>query len=824
MALELNIQKNEPKDIAMFMTYFNLALRNFLKHKFFTFINIFGLALGIAASLLIFQYAYRELSYDRWQEHADNIYRIRLDRYSQGELAEEMATAPCALTPELKANFPEIIDYVRLSNFQLEGVISYGEKRFRIDNQAFFASESFFKVFSFPLIHGDPETCLKERNTVVLSEEMAEKLFGNTDPIGKSLFWNNRISMMVTGIFQKVDKPTHLHFDFLFSYETMVGIYGDAMNTQWFMDVPLSYFLFQPGLDPDEFSLKVERFIDERLGEELEKRNEAMKFTLQAFNSIHLYSNYPGEAEKNGNYKSVYFLLAISLMIILIAWLNYINLATSRSLERAREVGLRKVSGATKTQLITQFLLESLFINLIAVLLGLFFVASLYRLFNEFTGLEVSLYLWQKPAFWLVFGLVITTGSLLAGLYPAFVISTFEPISIFRMKKRASKSGLSFRKVMIITQFIITIILITGTLTVYRQMNFMRNQDPGIEIEQTLIVKCPAVFDSTFRSKENSFTEELLNSSQVEGICASFFVPGDEVWFTLPFSNVKDPNQRGSRTLCANFMNDGFVDLYQLKLIAGRNFDRNIQEDRTAYILSRKAAELLGHQNPEDVLNTELRNDLWNRVGKCVGVVEDYHQESLKEDFAPLVFIHLMHPRYSKNYSITLKTNNMKETIALIQDKYESFYPGNLFEYYFLDQHYEEQYKDDIHFGKTFGLFAIFAIIVASLGLFALALYFTLQRTREIAIRKIHGATEGRIMRLLTSEYIKLFIISAIIAFPLAIYIMNRWLNNFAHRIHFDAWTILIPGIIMLGIIFLAIIYQVVKSSKAKPVDALKYE
>lgn len=808
----------------MLQTYIKLSVRSFLKHKFFTFINIFGLALGIAASLLIFQYSWRELSYDDWHEKSDQIYRIRLDRYSQGELAEEMATAPAAFPYELQDNYPEVLDFTGLSNFQLEGLLGKDEKKYRIDGKAFYSTPSFFKMFDHELVKGDAESCLKERNAVVLSEELAQRFFGDEDPIGKSLLWNNRIPMMVTGVFKKDARPSHLNFELLYSWETMVGVYGDAMYQQWFMDVPLCYFVFQEGTDMEEFDKKVDQMIDKRLGDELAKRNEAMEFFIQPLESIHLHSNFPGEAEKNGNYKSVYFLLVISLMIMLIAWLNYINLATSRSLERAREVGLRKVSGATRPQLMAQFLAESLIINLIAVALGLLLVAVLYPWFNEFTGLEVTLSLWQQPMFWVVFALVVLCGSILAGLYPAFVISSFEPSSIFRLKKKASSRGFSFRKVMIVIQFVITMVLITGTMTVYRQLNFMRSQDRGIETEQTLIVKSPSVIDSTFFRKLTGFQNELLNESEIEKISGSFFVPGDEVWFTLPFSNVKDPDQRGSRTLCANFTNDQFVPFYDLKLLGGRNFDRNIQEDRIAYMLSETAMRLMGHDKPEDVINTEIRNDLWDRVGKCVGVFEDYHQESLKEDFAPLVLVHFRHPRYVKNYSIKLKTNDMHALIGMIQEKYESFFPGNLFEYYFLDQHYDEQYKDDVRFGKTFGLFAFFAIIVASLGLFALALYFTLQRTREIAIRKVHGASESKIMRLLSFEYIKLFLLSAIVAFPLAFFIMNRWLDNFAYRISFDFWQVLLPSLLMLVVIFLAIGYQVYHSSRAKPVDALKYE
>jgi putative ABC transport system permease protein len=382
--------------------FFKTAIRFIFKNKAFSFINILGLAIGIAASLMIFQYVHYELSYENFHPNKEDVYRIRLDRYSQGELAEEMATACNPLGHALKPIFPEVLEYVVLSDYLLEGMLSYEENNFKIED-GFFASRDFFKVFACPLIAGDSETALAEPNSIVLSSSLARKFFGDIDPMGKIIRFGNRRQLMVTGVFEDLLDNTHLKFDLLISFETMKNTYGNWVEDNWWVDIALTYVLLAPETDPVVFEQKVNDLVKERLGKELTERNQEMKLYLQPIESIHLYSNYPGEAEPNGDGEAVYFLLIISIVILLIAWVNYINLSSARSLERAREVGLRKVNGATRSQLLWQFLVESFVLNIIAAGLAVLIVALFHPTFSRLTGLHVDMTLWHSAWFWLGF-------------------------------------------------------------------------------------------------------------------------------------------------------------------------------------------------------------------------------------------------------------------------------------------------------------------------------------------------------------------------------------------------------------------------------------
>lgn len=803
--------------------FVKLAFRNLTRSKVFSIINIFGLAIGIAASLLIFQYVQHEMSYDTFHEHLDELYRIRLDRYSQGELAETMATAPDALGPALKEVFPEIEQYAILSNYQLEGILSYEDQKFRLD-KTYFCSASFFQMFSYPLIYGDQKTALAEPNAIVLSRSLANKFFGDSNPLGKILKLNNRVQLKVTGISEDVPDKTHLKFKALISMETMFALYGENFRTTWWADVMLTYVKLVKGTKPEDFGRKLNDYIQKRFEKDFKAKNENMVFHVQAVKSIHLYSNYPQEADVNGNGKSVSFLLIISVLILIIAWVNYINLSTARSMERARDVGLRKVSGATRPQLIRQFLLESLLINAIAVIIALIIVEISHPYFSRLTGLNVTLELWRNPVFWLYFILVILLGSTLSGLYPAFVLSSFKPITVLKSKSIRSSRGALLRKALILFQFIISILLIAGTITINKQIEYMQTKSLGIDLEQTLIVKAPGSTDSTWNLRQKTFKTEMLSNPSIQKICASYFVPGDDVWYTNGYIRKSNNDANASRTLNVIHVDPDFIPFYKLEIIAGRNFIEGNQSDFLCHILNRKAVELLGFSSPEEAIGQELETPNWNMTHKIVGVIENYHQESLREDFAPTIYTNLPHPRWAKQYSVKIHSENIKETIGFIEHKFMESFPGNVFEYFFLDSHFDNQYRADQEFGKTFGVFAFVAIAISIMGLFALALYFTVQRNREIAVRKVLGANLSGLFLLLSRDYFQLLALSLIIAYPLSYFIMNNWLEGFAYRIDIGWWFYTIPVLLMCVVIFTSVIYQIAKTAALNPVDALKYE
>lgn len=803
--------------------FVKIAIRNLGRSKVFSIINILGLAIGIASSLLIFQYVHRELSYDKFHEDADRIYRIRLDRYSQGELAETMATAPDALGPALPEVFPEVEAYTILTDFQLEGILRYNEHKFRL-SKTWFCSDGFFDVFSYPLIKGNPETALREPNSILLSETLARKFFGDADPMGKLLSLNSDLNLKVTGVVQDNPDNTHLKFHSLISVETMFKAWGEQFRTTWWADLMLTYVKLAEGTDPVAFEQKLNNFIQTRLGSELKERNQDMVLHLQPLTSIHLYSNFPQEAEVNGNGNSVYFLLIISILILVIAWVNYINLSTARSMERARDVGLRKVSGATRSQLIRQFLIESLIINLLAVLVALIIVEMSHPWFSSLTGLQVTLGLWQEPVFWILLALVIVAGAVLSGFYPALVLSSFKPVTILKTRSDRSSRGIYLRKGLILFQFVISLMLIAGTLTINRQIKYMQGQNLGIDLEQTLVVKAPASVDSTWRTRQKTFKAEMLKNPSVEKMCASFFVPGDQVWFTNGYIKKQNNDAKDSRTLSVIHVDHDFIPFYDLDLLAGRNFIEGSQNDYLTHIINRRAMELLGFASPIEAIGKELETPNWEMTKKIIGVIENYHQESLRQDFAPTIYTYLPHPLWAKQYSIKVHTENLGKSIDYIEKNFHESFPGNTFEYFFLDSHFDQQYRADQEFGKTFGVFAFVAITISIMGLFALALYFTVQRNREIAVRKILGAKLSSLFFLLSRDYFRLLGLAMVIAFPLAYLIMTNWLDGFAYRIQIGWWFFVLPVFIMSLVVMFSIIYQVLKTARLNPVDSLKYE
>lgn len=804
-------------------SYFKTALRFLTKNKFFSLINIFCLAVGIAASLMIFQYVQFELSYDKFHEDAENIYRIRQDRYSQGELAEHLATSCNALGHELKPAFPEVTEYTVVGDYELDGIISYGEHNFKM-KQAYFASPVFFKLFSYKLIEGDRETVLTEPNTIVINEKLARKFFGDEKAMGKVMEFGNLGKLKVTGVFQDVPVNTHLKFDMLISISTMEKYYGDWVMDSWWIDLTYTYVKLVPGTGADEFETKVNDYVHKRLGGELKKRNQDMKFYLQPLRSIHLYSNYPGEAEVNGDGDTVYFLLIISILILIIAYVNYINISSARSLERAKEVGLRKVTGASKKQLILQFLAESLILNILAAVIAVSLVEILYPYFSDITGLQLNMRIWHDPVFWIIFLLVIISGAILSGLYPAFVLSSFRPITVLHKKTNNRPGHMNIRKALIVFQFVISIILIAGTITIYKQVYHMQDQELGFETDQTMIVDGVLKFDSTWTERQKSFKNELLSNPAIRKVCASYFVPGDEVWYTNGYIRVHNNDNHASRTLSVIHIDHDYMNFYGFDFIAGRNFIEENKNDFLCHILNRKGAELLGFDDPESAIGKELKTPNWKMTKKIIGVIENFHQESPKKEIAPTIFTYFPHPIYAKKYSIKLQTTNVHETIEFIKKKWTEMFPGNTFEYSFLDEHFNEQYNAEVRFGKTFGVFALLAIIIAGFGLFALSMHFAIRRTREIAVRKVHGATIKDIFYLLSKEYMLLLVIAAFISFPVTYIIMNNWLNNFANKIGFGYWFLLFPLLVLLIIIIISVSYQLDKAARINPAEALKFE
>jgi putative ABC transport system permease protein len=802
----------------MFSNFFTTALRNLISHKAFSFINIFGLAIGIAASLLILQYARYELSYDRFEPNSSRIYRLEQDRYNNGKLSTQWAAGATGIGTLVKDAVPEVESFARLR--QNGAIVSYNDREFRED-KIFFTNDAFLSMFSYKALAGSAAGALKDVYTAVITVSTARKYFGNEDPIGKTLSMNKTENFRITAVVADPPPNTHLKFDILLSWATFVKYQGTQVETTMNWDAFLTYILARPGTDSSLLEKKINSAVHAKFGAEMKGGNYDVEYHLQALPDIHLYSHYMFEAEVNGDGKSVYFLLAIAVFIIVIAWINYINLATARSIDRAKEVGVRKVLGSLRRQLIGQFLFESLLINGLAVVLAFLLIICCLPLFNFITGKELHFSLLKDPIFWLVLACLFVTGTFLSGLYPAFVLSSFRPITVLKGRLSKTGHGAFLRQSLVVIQFAASVILMVGTFAVYRQLHFMQQQDLGVQISNTLVIKGPGVLDSTYTSKLNSFKTEALRLPGVKQLAVSTEVPGSKVGWNAGGIRLVGSDRNKSDQYRIIGIDHDFLDAFGLKLLKGRNFYPGLV-DSMAVLFNEAAIKKMGFAKNEDALNKKI--EFWGSQYTIVGVVSNHHQESLQQDYDAHIFRYI--PDANSYYSLKLTADryNTAAVIHGVQQLWKSFFPGNPFEYFFLDEHFAEQYKADQQFGQTFGLFAGLAIFVSCLGLLGLAAFVTNQRTKEIGIRKIVGANLPSILLLLTRDFIRPVLISFLIAVPVTWWLLQKWLENYAFRIPIGPWMFILPAMLILMIALLTISTQTMKAASVNPANSLRTE
>ncbi|WP_420388165.1 ABC transporter permease [Roseivirga sp.] len=802
----------------MVKNYLKVAFRSLQKNRAFSLINITGLALGIAASLLIMQYVNYELSYEDFNPKKDRVYRLKTNRYEKGELSTEWAAGVVSIGHLTKEHLADVEAYARLN--QTGGVFSKGDIEFR-ENKVYFANPSVFDLFHTQILYGDKETALTEPGSVALSRSTAKKYFGREDVVGEDLYFNRDRLIKVTAVFEDVPQNTHFKYDILASWSTIAqGEFAQDANRVWYWDGYFNYIMLKEGVDAKAFAKKVDDLVEQQWGEEMRENESWMDFELQPLGDIHLYSNFMGEAEVNGDGDAVYALLGISFFIIVIAWVNYINLATAKSMERAREVGLRKVLGSLRGQLIRQFLTESLIINFFAVLLAFCIVMLVMPAFAQLADQPMTMALFTEQGFWIGLATLFLAGTFLSGLYPALVLSSFKPIDSLKGSKLSNTGGTWLRKGLVVFQFMASVGLIIGTYTVYEQITFMRNQDLGVDINQTLVINGPNVLDSTYQEKLTAFGDMMKSNANVENVVVSTGVPGRNVfWNAGGIRKEGEPDTEGKQYRVIGIGYD-FVETYDLELIAGRSFDRSFGDEESKILFTRSAVEQMGFRDPEEALNTRV--NFWGQIYTIVGVLEDYHHTSLKEDYDQLIF--RMIPDATGYYSIKYNSANTQQVVSLAQEQWARFFPGNPFEYFFLDDRFNEQYKADQQFGAVFSIFSGLAIFVACLGLFGLAAFMTTTRIKEIGIRKVLGASIASILQLLSTDFLKLILIAVILAIPVAYYGMDQWLNGFAFRINLAWYIFLIPAVLVLLIALFTVSFQTLRAARANPVDSLRYE
>lgn len=805
----------------MLYHFFKVFFRTSLKNRFYALVNICGLVIGMTAFALISLYVWHEKNYDQFHSNKDRIFRIQENDFAHSSLESQSVGVGAAVGKDIKDNFPEVHRFVRLRRNQV--MLSNGDVMFKED-RVFFASEDFFMMFSFPLSKGTDSLVLREPFTMAVSETFAKKYFGKEDPVGKFLKNNGGDEYQITGVFKDVPEKTHVQVDALFSFNSLYSIFGpEGMEylTNWGWVGYPTYIELHPSADPQMFASKLSQFIEKKIGIELRKSDRSMTFNLQPLTSIHLNSNFNHEISPNGNGRIVNFLALIAIIILAMAWVNYINMATARSLERAREVGIRKVFGSKRGQLVKQFLLESLAFNIIAFFLSFFLVILMVPYFEQLVDREFDFSGLASPGVYLFLSGMFFLGVISSGLYPAIAMSGFKPARILNGRFQSSADGSHLRKGMVLAQFVASIVLIVGASIIYRQLDFMRNSPLGVDIEQILSVHGPTVWDSTYAQRFNQFRNVLLTYPDIREVTASSLVPGRGSRNGSDGVRLANQNESNGHSCDVAYVDEDFVPAFDLTLIGGRNFSRDFRDNGNSVLVNEAALRMLRFIESEKVIGEQVL--VYGDTLDIVGVIKDYHHQSLKEKVEPLIFI--CDHGAATFYSIKIKTKkSIPEIIRRTEMAYKESFAGNPFNHFFLDDYYNEQYKSDMQFGKVFNLFTAIAIIIACLGLFGLSSYTVAQRTKEIGIRKVLGASTRQISVLISKDFILIVLLANVISIPVAYLLMDNWLNSFANRISLGVLSFLVPSMFTLLLAILTVASQSIKAANTDPVRNLRTE
>lgn len=825
----------------MLKNYILIAFRSLLKHKGFSFLNITGLAIGMSVFLLIAQYVKFERSYETFLPDAKNIYRVALERYQNGELIVASAENVPAVGPALLEELPAVEGYARMYNMGYKNnviITNEGAQPTPIafkHRQFMYADSSFLSLMGYEMVLGDAATALAQPKQAVISETYAEKYFGTNwrqdNTIGRSLRMQdddyNDETVQVMGVFKDLPSNTHLKFDVLFSYETLYTRWEEARrryHTSWGRNDMYTFIKVKEGTNPATLAAQFPAIVAKN-NPDLAENNREDKLTLQPILDIHLTSDLAEEAEPNGNERIVFFLSIIGLLVLIIAWINYVNLATARAMERAREVGIRKVSGAVKGQLVSQFLIESGLVNFLSILLALGIILAALPFFNQLIGMHIGLEQLLAPWSLGLIGIVWAIGTVLSGIYPAWILSAFEPVKVLKGQFKNTSSGIWLRKGLVVAQFAASIALIAGTFIIYKQLNHMLNQDIGMNIDQVLVVERPGIAPRDRQARNSAvdvFRAEATKTPAIKSVSSSVTIPGKQREYKTTARRYGAPED-DAKTIRFNSMDYNFMEVFEMDLLAGRAFSKDFPSDQdTSCIITESAARVLGFESPEEAIGKTIAipNFRWNPI--IVGVVNDYHQVSLKKAVEPMLFY--CTPYSGEFYSMRVSTNNLDQTIAHTRQAWEIAFPGNPFDFFFLDDYFNSQYQNEKRFSRLALVFALLAVLVGCLGLFGLSGYTIAQRTKEIGVRKVLGATTTSIVTLLSKDILKLVVIAIIIAAPLAYWAMDLWLQDFAYRTKMEWWIFAFAGLIAILVAFLTVSFQSVKAALANPIGALKSE
>ncbi len=807
----------------MFKNYVKIALRNFVKHRGFSFINIFGLAIGIACCLMIVLYILDEVSYDRYHEKADRIYRVGLQAFVNNNAFDGVVTcAPMAQT--LVREFPEVEASTRVRNFGFP-VFRYEDKVYS-EERVFWVDQDFFDVFTVSFLKGDPKTALIEPLRIVLTRSMALKYFGDEDPLGKHLIADNRRDYLVTGVIEDTPRNSHFHYDFLASLST----YEDSRRPLWVSNNYHTYFVLQKSASPQILEAKLVELVKKYVGPQIQaaagisleqfyESGGQYAYFIQPLTDIHLRSHFEFELEPNSDIAYVYIFSIVALGILLVACINFVNLATARSVNRAREVAIRKTVGSMRGQLIRQFLAETTMMSLIAVLLALLLVQILLPAFNNITGKDLAVpYIENMYTVPSLIGIVLFIG-ILAGIYPAFFLASFNPVVVLKSETMGKTRRTGLRNTLVVFQFIVSIVLIVGTFIVERQLRYIQNKNLGFKKDQVVVVKKT----DDLGDQLQTFRQELLKNLNIINATNTERLIGDTFGNSV-FILAGESGEEG-HLLWTNYTDPYFVDTYQIEMAAGRYFEEGRQADHQAVVINETTAKELGLADPVGKqIVSPGPTPAQSQTFTIIGVMKNFHFESLHFQIRPLI-VGLWEPNNRGRFvSVRINSEGIRETLNFLERTWRKFAGDQAFEYEFFDDHFAKIYQAEERTGKIFFAFSLLAIIIASFGLFGLAAFIAEQRTKEIGIRKVLGATESRIIFLFSKQFTKWVVLSNLFAWPLAYYFMNKWLQKFAFKPAISIWPFLLASIVVVVTAILTVGYQTIKAAKSNPVELLRYE
>ena len=804
----------------MIKNYLKIALRNLMRNKFYSIINIFGLAIGIACFTLIVLFVRDELAYDSFHSKKDRIYRLCEKLDAEEGQGENSSSQPFPVAQALMNDYPQLIEQtVRFFNFQEPShTLQYKDIKIN-EKKTFFTDSSLFKVFDFPLLKGNPEKALSEINSIVLSQETAKKYFGEEDPMGKILKFDGKIELMVNGIFEKLPSQSHIHFDCLISFATLKKLLGQNINNKnWVWNPCWTYVLLRKGVKQKELEKQFPSFIKKYFPDFIIPQ---ARLYLQKLTDIHLTSKLDYELEPNSDKADIFIFGGIGIFILIIACINFMNLSTARSAKRAKEVGMRKVFGSYRSHLIQQFLGESMLLSFLALIFALGLILVLMPVFNSFSGKSFSVsFFFDSNIVLLLLAITVIVG-LVSGTYPALFLSSFEPTQVLKGTFSPGIKSKLFRQGLVVVQFAISLALIIGTVIIYKQLNYLRNADLGFNKERLLVLPVKGPMAKLYIP----FSEELKSSGRVINVTTMNDVLGVS-HNTHEYNYEGMPQNKQWIYFPSLIVSPTFIQTLNIKLVAGRAFDKNIKtDDSLSVIINESMVKHLGWGSPQEALGKQFFTPSGHE--RVIGVAKDFNFVSLKEAVGPFVLdLADRNTRlyWTKFFVIRIPPKDVKGTIKYVETKWNEFSKEYPFDYFFLDDNLAKLYRSQDNLAKLVGYFSVLAIFIACLGLFALASFTAEQRTKEIGIRKVLGAPVYTLVNLMSKEFLKLVFISALISWPITWFMMNGWLNNFAYRIQIGIGVFIFSAVAGLLIAFITVLFHALRSAYSNPVKALKYE